>query len=151
MATTRSSGWSSGSGLPDQVGEGGLVEEAIDFSAELLPARVRRTGIGVGAGFPPEQTVTLGEAGFQRDDDPGQLDRHRVRCESKSPLWTPLGDQDAIACELVEGLREVVSGHTEYLGDLSDRNSEVRELLRSHYTIRRKPELGTGPNVYYIV
>jgi Fe-S-cluster-containing dehydrogenase component len=36
-------------------------------------------------------------------------------------------------------------------GDLADRNSEVRELLRAHYTIRRKPELGTGPNVYYIV
>ena len=36
-------------------------------------------------------------------------------------------------------------------GDLSDRESEVRELLRLHYTIRRKPELGTGPNVYYIV
>jgi [DsrC]-trisulfide reductase subunit O len=36
-------------------------------------------------------------------------------------------------------------------GDLSDRDSEVRELLRSYYTIRRKPELGTGPNVYYIV
>jgi Fe-S-cluster-containing dehydrogenase component len=36
-------------------------------------------------------------------------------------------------------------------GDLSDPDSEVRGLLRSHFTIRRKPELGTGPNVYYIV
>lgn len=36
-------------------------------------------------------------------------------------------------------------------GDLSDPDSEVRGLLRSRYTIRRKPELGTGPNVYYIV
>ncbi len=36
-------------------------------------------------------------------------------------------------------------------GDLGDPNSEVRELLRDHYSIRRKPELGTGPNVYYIV
>jgi Fe-S-cluster-containing dehydrogenase component len=36
-------------------------------------------------------------------------------------------------------------------GDLSDPDSEVRELLRSRFTIRRKPELGTGPNVYYIV
>ncbi len=36
-------------------------------------------------------------------------------------------------------------------GDLADANSEVRRLLHSHYTIRRKPELGSGPNVYYIV
>ena len=36
-------------------------------------------------------------------------------------------------------------------GDLSDPDSEVRRLLRSRFTIRRKPELGTGPNVYYIV
>ncbi|MBW2075131.1 MAG: 4Fe-4S dicluster domain-containing protein [Deltaproteobacteria bacterium] len=36
-------------------------------------------------------------------------------------------------------------------GDLEDPDSEVRQLLRSHYTVRRKPELGTNPNVYYIV
>jgi molybdopterin-containing oxidoreductase family iron-sulfur binding subunit len=36
-------------------------------------------------------------------------------------------------------------------GDLEDPNSEVRELLRSHHTIRRKPQLGTMPQVYYIV
>jgi molybdopterin-containing oxidoreductase family iron-sulfur binding subunit len=36
-------------------------------------------------------------------------------------------------------------------GDLADPDSEVRELLHSHFSIRRKPELGTNPNVYYIV
>ena len=36
-------------------------------------------------------------------------------------------------------------------GDLEDPESEVRKLLRSHYTIRRKPQLGTGPQIYYIV
>ncbi|UCG79818.1 MAG: 4Fe-4S dicluster domain-containing protein [Desulfobacterales bacterium] len=36
-------------------------------------------------------------------------------------------------------------------GDLEDPDSKVRELLRSHYTLRRKPELGTNPNVYYMV
>ena len=36
-------------------------------------------------------------------------------------------------------------------GDLEDPDSEVRQLLRSQYTLRRKPELGTNPNVYYIV
>ena len=36
-------------------------------------------------------------------------------------------------------------------GDLDDYGSKIRKILRSHYTIRRKPDLGTGPNIYYIV
>lgn len=36
-------------------------------------------------------------------------------------------------------------------GDLADPNSEVRKVLREHYTIRRKPSLGTEPGVYYII
>ena len=36
-------------------------------------------------------------------------------------------------------------------GDLSDPHSEVRELLKHNYTIRRKQGLGTEPSVYYIV
>jgi len=36
-------------------------------------------------------------------------------------------------------------------GDVSDPDSEVRELLRTNFTIRRKPELGTRPQIYYIV
>jgi len=36
-------------------------------------------------------------------------------------------------------------------GDLSDPKSKVRELLRTNFTIRRKPHLGTNPQVYYIV
>lgn len=36
-------------------------------------------------------------------------------------------------------------------GDLGDPKSEVRELLRSNFTIRRKPALGGGPSVFYIV
>ena len=36
-------------------------------------------------------------------------------------------------------------------GDLEDPKSSVRKLLASHFTIRRKPELGTEPGVYYIV
>ena len=36
-------------------------------------------------------------------------------------------------------------------GDLEDPESEVRELLRTNFTIRRKPALGTNPEIYYIV
>jgi molybdopterin-containing oxidoreductase family iron-sulfur binding subunit len=36
-------------------------------------------------------------------------------------------------------------------GDLGDANSKIRKLLQSRYSIRRKPELGTKPEVFYIV
>jgi molybdopterin-containing oxidoreductase family iron-sulfur binding subunit len=36
-------------------------------------------------------------------------------------------------------------------GDVGDANSPVRRLLQSRYAIRRKPELGTKPEVFYIV
>ncbi len=36
-------------------------------------------------------------------------------------------------------------------GDLNSSDSTLREVLRGHYTIRRKPELGTNPQIYYIV
>ncbi len=36
-------------------------------------------------------------------------------------------------------------------GDLDDPESEVRELLRTNFTIRRKPALGAGPSIFYIV
>jgi len=36
-------------------------------------------------------------------------------------------------------------------GDLGNPDSDVRKLLQAHFTIRRRPELGTQPQVYYIV
>ncbi|MDY6909137.1 MAG: 4Fe-4S dicluster domain-containing protein [Thermodesulfobacteriota bacterium] len=36
-------------------------------------------------------------------------------------------------------------------GDVEDPESEIRKILDTHYTIRRKVNLGTGPNIYYIV
>ena len=36
-------------------------------------------------------------------------------------------------------------------GDLEDPDSEVRSLLKDRFTIRRKPGLGTQPEVYYMV
>jgi Fe-S-cluster-containing dehydrogenase component len=36
-------------------------------------------------------------------------------------------------------------------GDLDDPDSEVRELLRSRFAVRRKASLGTHPEIYYLV
>ena len=38
-----------------------------------------------------------------------------------------------------------------YFGDLNDPNSEVSKILSTRYAVLRKPDLGTGPNVYYLV
>jgi molybdopterin-containing oxidoreductase family iron-sulfur binding subunit len=43
------------------------------------------------------------------------------------------------------------SGGALVFGDLDNPESEVRKLLKSNYTIRRKTALGTGPAIYYIV
>jgi molybdopterin-containing oxidoreductase family iron-sulfur binding subunit len=36
-------------------------------------------------------------------------------------------------------------------GDLEDPQSEIRNVLKENYAIRRKQNLGTNPSVYYIV
>ncbi len=36
-------------------------------------------------------------------------------------------------------------------GNLNDPNSEVSQLVRARFTLRRKPELGTRPELYYIL
>jgi molybdopterin-containing oxidoreductase family iron-sulfur binding subunit len=55
----------------------------------------------------------------------------------------------------VEAAKEVAvkKGTTPGLifGDLEDPNSEVRKILSERFSIRRKPELGTGPSVYYVL
>ena len=44
-----------------------------------------------------------------------------------------------------------VSNGAIVFGDLADPNSEVRKIIASKYTIRRKPELGTEPSIYYVI
>ena len=46
---------------------------------------------------------------------------------------------------------EACSAGALLFGDLNDPASEIRKQLESQRTIRRRPELGTGPNVYYVI
>jgi molybdopterin-containing oxidoreductase family iron-sulfur binding subunit len=50
------------------------------------------------------------------------------------------------ACKKVPGGEGALT-----FGNLSDPNSEVSGLLRQKHTLCRRPSLGTGPNVFYIV
>jgi molybdopterin-containing oxidoreductase family iron-sulfur binding subunit len=36
-------------------------------------------------------------------------------------------------------------------GNLADPQSEIRQVLGARFSIRRKPELGTRPNIFYMV
>jgi Fe-S-cluster-containing dehydrogenase component len=46
---------------------------------------------------------------------------------------------------------EVCPAKAMVFGDIDDPNSEIRTILRGNYTIRRKTDLGTNPQVYYII
>ncbi|MDY7031179.1 MAG: 4Fe-4S dicluster domain-containing protein [Thermodesulfobacteriota bacterium] len=58
---------------------------------------------------------------------------------------------ERIAKNLEPKCVEVCKEDALVFGDLEDAHSEVREVLRSNYSIRRKPGLGTRPQIYYIV
>ncbi len=62
---------------------------------------------------------------------------------------------DFCAERLDQGLRpacvEACKKGALIFGDVENSGSEVREILRTRFAIRRKPELGTLPQVYYLV
>jgi len=58
---------------------------------------------------------------------------------------------ERLAKDLVPKCVEVCKEKALVFGDLEDAHSEVREVLHSNYSIRRKPGLGTRPQIYYIV
>ena len=57
---------------------------------------------------------------------------------------------ERLAVGQLPGCVEAAEGKL-YFGDLYDAESEVRGLIKTNYTIRRKQQLGTEPSVYYIV
>jgi molybdopterin-containing oxidoreductase family iron-sulfur binding subunit len=58
--------------------------------------------------------------------------------------------EERIAKGLSPACAEASNGAMTF-GDLDNPNSEVRKLLKENYSIRRKPSLGTQPNVYFLV
>ena len=57
---------------------------------------------------------------------------------------------ERLAKGLMPGCVEASDGALVF-GDLADPKSEVRRVFRQHFAIKRKPHLGTNPQVYYIV
>lgn len=51
----------------------------------------------------------------------------------------------------VEAANRVGGPGTMVFGDLGDKNSEISLVLKANHSIRRKPGLGTEPQVYYVV
>jgi len=59
--------------------------------------------------------------------------------------------EERLARELAPACVEACPKKAMAFGDLNDPGSSVRALLGSRYDIRRKPELGTKPEVFYLV
>jgi len=51
----------------------------------------------------------------------------------------------------VEVCNKVAGPGTMTFGDIRDPNSEVARVLKDGFSIRRKPELGTEPQIFYLV
>lgn len=58
--------------------------------------------------------------------------------------------RDGLEPACVEAANRIAEG-TMTFGDLSDPDSEVSQLLQTHRTLTRRVNLGTGPNVFYLV
>ncbi len=58
-------------------------------------------------------------------------------------------DTKPYCVEACDSKEELKGGLT--FGNVNDKNSKVRQLLKEYYTVVRRPEIGTKPNVYYII
>jgi molybdopterin-containing oxidoreductase family iron-sulfur binding subunit len=58
---------------------------------------------------------------------------------------------ERLAKGLLPACVEACKEHAMVFGDLDDPSSDVCAALKDRFSIRRKPELGTGPEIYYIV
>jgi len=80
-----------------------------------------------------------------------------VKVNPEFPTRTPGVVEKCLFCyeRLDEGKLpacvEACSSKALIFGDLNDPNSEIRQILKERFAIRRKPELGTNPSVYYVL
>jgi len=59
--------------------------------------------------------------------------------------------EERLAKNLAPLCVEACEEHALAFGDLEEPDSEIRKLLRSRFAVQRRPELGTGPSVYYLI
>jgi molybdopterin-containing oxidoreductase family iron-sulfur binding subunit len=59
--------------------------------------------------------------------------------------------EERLAKGLIPACVDACKARALVFGDLEDPGSQVSKVLQSHYSIVRKPDLGTRPQVYYIV
>jgi molybdopterin-containing oxidoreductase family iron-sulfur binding subunit len=59
--------------------------------------------------------------------------------------------EERLSMGLMPSCVEACSEGCLVFGDLNDKKSDVRKLLKENFSIRRKPGLGTEPEIYYIV
>lgn len=59
--------------------------------------------------------------------------------------------EERLAAGRLPACVEACPGRAMLFGDLQDPTSEIRHVLADRYTIRRKPELGTRPQVFYAI
>jgi len=52
---------------------------------------------------------------------------------------------------LIPACVDVCPQNAMYFGDINDSNSDISRVLKSRFSIQRKPELGTNPRIYYLM
>jgi molybdopterin-containing oxidoreductase family iron-sulfur binding subunit len=59
--------------------------------------------------------------------------------------------EERLAQDRLPACVEACPGKAMMFGDVADPASGIREALKAGYSIRRKAELGTRPQVYYFI
>ena len=105
---------------------------------------------------PPCVRVCPTQATYRMEDGIVAMDYHRCIGCRFCMAGCPYGVEKCTFCaeRLAAGQMPAcveAAGGKILFGDLEDPNSTVRQALAANYSIRRKPNLGTQPGVYYLI